>query len=327
MQFNKPLQILELPIPKPASDQILIKVLASSLCSSDLAGWMGIVGAVTPYCSGHEPVGVVEAIGSSIRGFGKGDRVGFMPSFSTCLDCSECISGNHRFCEKKTSVGFKGPYGGFSQFCLADPLSTVKIPDALPDETAAPLLCAGVTAYGALKKVSRFLTGGRAVNVIGCGGVGHMVIMYAKAMGYQVHAFDVAEDRLQLARESGADKAYNSTALEDSKITQLSATIVAAGANPAYDLAFRVTQKHGRIIAIGVPRGEISVNILDMIRRDLSLIATNQGTKQELVEALEIAAQRGLKPVREMRELKQINEGFQDMANGKVLGRLVYRMS
>lgn len=164
-----------------------------------------------------------------------------MLSFSTCLDCSECISGNHRFCEKRTSVGFKGPYGGFSQFCLADPVSTVKIPDALPDEIAAPLLCAGVTAYGALK-VSRFLTGGRAVNIIGCGGVGHMIIMYAKAMGYQVHAFDVAEDKLQLARESGADKAYNSTALVDIDITQLGATIVAAGANPAYALAFKVTQ-------------------------------------------------------------------------------------
>ena len=288
---------------------------------------MGLVGAVTPYCGGHEPVGVVEAVDSRIRGFSKGDRVGFMPASSTCLDCSDCISGNHRFCEKKTSVGFMGPCGGFSQFCLADPLSTVKIPDTLPDEIAAPLLCAGVTAYGALKKVSQFLNGGKTLNIIGCGGVGHMVIMYAKAMGYRVHAYDVAEDKLQLARDSGADEAYNSTALADADIRQLSATIVASGAAMAYDHAFKVTQNHGRIIAIGVPNGNISINILDMIKRDLSLIATNQGTKQELVEALEIAAQHGLKPAYEMRELKQINEGFQDMVKGKVLGRLVYRMS
>lgn len=287
---------------------------------------MGHVGAVTPYCGGHEPVGVVVAVGSSVRGFENGDRVGFMPASSTCLKCSECASGNHRFCKEKTSVGFMGPYGGFSEFCLADPLSTVKIPDGLPDEVAAPLLCAGVTAYGALKKASQFLPGGNAINVIGCGGVGHMVIMYARAMGYQVHGFDVTEDKLQLARDSGADKAYNTTLADDAEITQLSATIVASGAAPAYNLAFKVTQAHGRIIAIGVPKGPISVDVLDMIKRDISLVATNQGTKQELAEALEIAARYGLTPIYNMRDLEQINEGFQDMIQGKVLGRLVYTL-
>lgn len=237
--------------------------------------------------------------------------------------------------------------------------------------SAAPLLCAGVTAYGALKKVSQFLTGGKAINIIGCGGVGmmhlslpcvrinldvigltialgHLVIMYAKAVGYRVHAckpstisstypihhgsltipsVDVGEEKLQLARDCGANKVYDSTTISPTDITPLAATIVASGAAPAYDLAFKATQNHGRIIAIGVPRGDISVSILDMIKRDLSLIATNQGTKQELAEALDIAATHGLKPVYEMRELKQINEGFQDMMKGKILGRLVYNMA
>ncbi|PGG95906.1 hypothetical protein AJ79_09816 [Helicocarpus griseus UAMH5409] len=326
LEFNKPLQILDVPIPTPASDQILVRVLASSLCNSDIAGWMGVVGAVAPYCPGHEPVGIIEAIGSSVKGFAKGDRVGFMPASSICFDCNDCIAGNHRFCEKKTSVGFKGPYGGFSEFCLADPLSTVKIPDALTNESAAPLLCAGVTAYAALKKVSQFVTGGKTINVIGCGGVGHLVIMYAKEMGYGVHAFDVAEDKLQLARDSGADKAYNTATLADGGVKQANATVVSSGATSAYDLAFKLTQNHGRIIAIGVPRGDISVNILEMVRHDLSLIATNQGTKQELAEALEIAATHNIKPCYEMRELEQINEGFQDMLQGKIAGRLVYRM-
>ena len=258
---------------------------------------MGVVGAVTPYCGGHKPVGVVEAVGSSVRGFVKGERVGCMPASSTCHDCNECMSGNHRFCEKQTSVGFKGPYGGFSEFCLADPQSTVKIPEALANEIAAPLLCAGVTAYGALKKVAQFLIGGKAINVIGCGGVGHLVIMYAKAIGYQVHGFDISEDKLRLAKDCGADKVYDSTTISDADITQFDATIVASGAGPAYDLAFKATANHGRVIAIGVPRGDISVSILNMIKRDLSLIPTNQGTKRELAEALEIAAIHKLKPV------------------------------
>jgi propanol-preferring alcohol dehydrogenase len=224
-----------------------------------------------------------------------------------------------------------------------------------------------VTAYGALKKVSQFLPGGNTINIIGSGGVGinssllaynrflkrlmlmtvlgHLVVMYAKAMGYQVNAcnylswtifqsifilikllVDISEDKIQLAKESGADRVYNSTTLVDSDITQVSATIVASGAAAAYDLAFRATKNHGRIIAIGVPRGDISVNILNMIKRDLSLIATNQGTKEELVEALDIAARCQMKPVYEMRELDSINEGFQDMLQGKVTGRLIYRM-
>jgi propanol-preferring alcohol dehydrogenase len=169
--------------------------------------------------------------------------------------------------------------------------------------------------------------------------------MYAKAMGYGVHAcniphscrglyfslltndpVDIAEDKLQLARESGADKVFNTTTLADADIQQVDATIVASGAAPAYDLAFKGTRNHGRIIAIGVPRGDIPVNILTMIKRNLSLVATNQGTKQELAEALDIAASHNIKPSYEMRELDQINEGFQEMLQGKIIGRLVYRM-
>lgn len=169
----KPLEIREnIPVPTPDANQILVKVTASSLCMSDIAGWAGHVGAQLPFCGGHEPVGIVAKVGSAVSGFAKGDRVGFMPASATCGSCKECIRGCHRFCVQKKSVGFSGMYGGFSQFCLADPLSTAKIPDGLPDEIAAPLLCAGVTAYGALKKVALRQTAGTTINIIGSGGVG-----------------------------------------------------------------------------------------------------------------------------------------------------------
>lgn len=173
LQFNQPLTVLsDVPIPSASPSQLLVKVTASSLCMSDIAGWMGAVGAQVPFCAGHEPVGTVAEVGSAVKGFAIGDRVGFMPASETCNDCSECMSGNHRFCSAKVSVGFHGPCGGFSSYCLADPLSTTKIPDGLSDEEAAPLLCAGVTAYAALKKVALMQPGGTAINVIGAGGVG-----------------------------------------------------------------------------------------------------------------------------------------------------------
>ncbi|KAI9925905.1 hypothetical protein ASPWEDRAFT_173995 [Aspergillus wentii DTO 134E9] len=321
VEYNKPLQILNIPIPTPSQDQILVKVTACSLCNSDLAGWLGVVGAVAPYCPGHEPVGVIESVGSAVRGFKKGDRAGFMPSSFTCKDCNECQTGNHRFCNKKTSVGFQGPYGGFSQYAVADPLSTVKIPDALSDEVTAPLLCAGVTAYGALRKVP---PGVQSVNVIGCGGVGHLVIQYAKALGYYVRGFDVNDKKLGLAARSGADETFYST--DATHADQASATIVATGAVAAYKAAFAVTANHGRIIAIGVPKGEIPVSLLDMVKRDLSLVATNQGSKEELEEALEIAVQHQIAPEYEIRQLDQLNDGFQEMMKGESHGRLVYRL-
>lgn len=156
--------------------------------------------------------------------------------------------------------------------------------------------------------------------------IGHLVIMYAKAMGYKVHAFDIAEDKLQLAKDSGADQAYNSMTIKDEEIQKMPSTIVVSGSPPAYAFAFKATQKSGRIIAVGVPPRDISVSVLSMILNELSLVATNQGTRQELLESLQIAADHGIKPFYELRELDTINEGYQDLIAGKVAGRIVYNM-
>ena len=191
-QFNAPLQLLDnIPVPSPTGSDILVKITASALCQSDLAGISGGLGPAypVPYCAGHEPVGVVVAVPESMStGFAVGDRVGFMAASSTCQDCRSCLSGNHRFCARKTSIGFQRSYGGFSEFSLADPLSTVKVPPEITDEEAAPLLCAGVTAYAAVKKIAAFQTGGTLISVVGCGGVGHLVVQYAKKMGFDVQA-------------------------------------------------------------------------------------------------------------------------------------------
>lgn len=224
---------------------------------------MGIEGHTNsplPYCGGHEPVGVVDQIGPGIKGFKVGDRVGFMPASRTCNDCASCLSGNHRYCPEKVSVGFDGPYGGFSQYCIADPLSTVKIPDGLSDQDAAPLCCAGVTAYGAIKKVAQRQVGGSLVNVVGCGGVGHLVIMYAKAMGFRVHAFDVAEDKLELARQCGADAVFNSSTTPIAEIAPASSTIVVSGAVKAYEFGLKITNTCGAVVGVGAPHEALSLD-------------------------------------------------------------------
>lgn len=225
---------------------------------SDMMGYQGLTQSPLPYCGGHEPVGVVEGLGPGAVGFKAGDRVGFMLASRSCQDCPECLSGNHRFCAARTSVGFSGPYGGFSEYCLSNPLSTVKIPDGISDETAAPLFCAGVTAYGAVKRAAQRQVGGSVVNVIGCGGVGHLAIMYAKAMGFSVTSIDIADEKLELAARCGADVVINSLKTSKEKIPQAATTIVISGVTQAYSFALDVTQNHSTIIGVGAPHGLIS---------------------------------------------------------------------
>lgn len=329
-EYNGPITVQNnIPVPDPGANKLLVKLTASSLCMSDVAGYTGHIRAPLPFCPGHEPVGIVKKVGIAVRGFQVGDRVGFMPASDTCGDCTECISGNHRYCLQKVSVGFRGSYGGFSEYSLADPASTVKIPKGLKDEHAAPLLCAGVTAYGALKKVAQYQTGATLVNIVGIGGVGHLAVQYAKAMGFRVHAFDIAEEKLKLGKDCGADETFNSldpAVIEESE--RAPSTIVISGAQAAYDLGFKITKPRGRVIAIGVPSRPLSVDILSLILLEKSLIVTNQGTKQELAEALAIAQTKGIAPVVELKKnIAEVAQGYQDLISGKVIGRYVYQFS
>lgn len=327
IKYNAPLEILDdVPVPTPTGSDLLVKIGACSLCMSDIAGFVGALPYPPPYCAGHEPAGVVVAVPEKIStGFEIGDRVGFMPASSTCQTCYSCLSGNHRMCKAKVPVGFTGSYGGFSEYSLADPLSTVKIPAELSDDEAAPLLCAGVTAYAAVKKIASKQTGGTLINIVGCGGVGHLAVQYAKKMGFDVQAFDITADKLELALACGADTALDSSDPKTAtSAPQAQSTIVVSGAARAYAFAFQVTQDHGRVIAIGVPAANIELSVLDMVLRDISLIPTNQGTKLELDEALQLAAAKGIKPKFERRHMSQINEGVEDMKQGKISGRLVY---
>ncbi|KAF4447579.1 alcohol dehydrogenase [Fusarium austroafricanum] len=316
----------DVPVPKPGPNDILVRITASSLCMSDIMAIQGYVDTPLPYCGGHEPVGIIEKLGDGVRGFAIGDRVGFMPATNTCQQCDSCFSGNHRYCKEKESVGFNGAYGGFSQYCLADPLSTVKVPKELSDEVAAPLFCAGVTAYGAMKKVAKRQIPGSLVNIVGSGGVGHLAIMYAKAMGFRVHAYDITQDKLDLASHSGADAVFNSLTMLLNKIEQAQSTLVISGSIKAYELGMDITHDRGAVIAVGAPHELFPCNVTEMVLRELSLLATNQGTRQELAEALSMAAAHDIIPLIRTRHIGEINEAVKDITEGKVSGRTVFHM-
>jgi propanol-preferring alcohol dehydrogenase len=144
-------------------------------------------------------------------------------------------------------------------------------------------------------------------------------------MGFDVQAFDVAQDKLELAKRCGAKSTFDSSKPDAAQDAEKAVcTIVVSGVSAAYDFAFKVTSHHGKLIAIGVPHTPTPVNILDMVLRDISLIATNQGTKEELFACLQLAAARGIKPIYEKHDISTINEGISDMKAGKIVGRYVY---
>lgn len=323
-EHNGPIESREIPIPVPNANELLVKLTASSLCMSDIAAYAGHLGQRAPVCLGHEPVGVVVETGSGVVGFKVGDKVGFMPFRGMCHDCEECLSNQHRFCDKKHE-GMTQLYGGFSEYALADPFSTVKIPESISDDLAAPLLCAGVTAYNAIKTVAKQQPGGTPLNIIGVGGVGHVAVAYAKAMGYRVTAFDIADDKLELAKEYGAENAINSMKLADSDIVKTQTTVVISGAAPAYALGVKATKKHGRVIAVGVPHGPLTFDMLDLILREVSIVPICQGSKEDLDACLKMAALYKIKPTISVKKIDQLEDGFKAMMKGEVTGRWVYR--
>ncbi|KAF5625192.1 duf1446 domain protein [Fusarium tjaetaba] len=220
------------------------------------------------------------------------------------ISCSPRLDGLAKsFGEFLQSVGFNGTYGGFSQYCLADPLSTVKVPEELSDEIAAPLFCAGVTAYGAIKKAAKRQLPGSLVNIVGSGGVGHLAIIH-----------------------SGADAVFNSLTTPMETIELAQSTLVVSGSIRAYQFGMGITQVRGAIIAVGAPHELFPCNVTEMVLRELSIIATNQGTRQELAESLSMAASHNIKPLILTRHVDEINEGVKDLIGGKVTGRTVFNM-
>jgi len=327
VEYNQKIVIRDdVPVPEVTPGKILVRVEAASLCSTDLLAYKGHMGPASklPYIGGHEPAGTVVQLGANVKGFSVGDRVGFLPSRAPCNNCAECSLGNQHYCPTRSIHGMNQMYGGFSEYTLADPELTVKIPDALSFDAAAPLFCAGITSYSALLKVTSLP--GQLVNIIGVGGVGHVAVMFAKAMGYRVTAYDIAEDKLEQAKACGADEVINFKDAKLSECEKAPSTLVISGAIQAYDNALLLTALHGTIVTIGLPSTPWSLNIQRLCALDITIRPTQTGGKREMTECLDLAARKNIRPIYKVRDIEQINEGFKELAEGKVEGRLVFHI-
>ena len=329
-ELGRPLSIEELPIPTPNESQILVRIAATGVCHTDLHAVNGDwpVKPQPPFIPGHEGVGIVAAVGRSVRRVKEGDRVGIAWLHSACGYCSHCRTGWETLCGSQLNSGYS-VNGSFAQYALADPNYVGRLPAKLDWGPAAPVLCAGVTVYKGLKETE--VRAGEWVVISGIGGLGHMAVQYAKAMGMHVAAVDVHPDKLELARKLGAEIALDArapdVAAEMQKLTGgAHGALVTAVSPKAFEQAFDMLRAHGTLSLVGLPPGRMSFPIFSAVLKRITVRGSIVGTRQDLEEALAFAGDGAVAAHFSWDALENINAVFARMQEGAIDGRIVVRM-
>lgn len=328
------LAIENLPIPEPRRGEILIKVAACGVCHSDLHAVDGdwTPGPVLPLIPGHEVAGHVAALGEGVTGFKVGDAVGVPWMFSACGACEFCHAGMETICKKGEATGYSKP-GGYAEYMTAPADFVARLNKNANLDELAPILCAGVTTYRGLKRTNT--RPGQWMAVIGIGGLGHIAVQYAKAMGLRVAAVDVSADKLKLAKRLGAEVLVDASkedapAAIQKKTGGMHGAIVAAVSPRAFEQAIGMLRPAGTVCYIGLPGGEndnIRTSISAIVNGELSVRGSNVGTRLDLNEAVEFAANGLVTAKIKTAKLPAINDIFEQMRAGRILGRMVLKLA
>ncbi len=330
--FKTPLALEEVPVPEPGVDEVLIEVEVCGVCHSDLhvaeGDWPQLASIVKkPLILGHEIVGRVVKRGSGVQSVHVGERVGVPWIQWTCGECEFCQEGNENLCVRQRITGVMVD-GGYAEFAKAPASHVVKIPDTLPSEQAAPLLCAGVTVHRALKRTK--IRAGQRLAVFGVGGLGHLAVQIGRAAGMEVTAIDVAEEKLSLARSLGAVRALNASKSEVVKELRGSGgvhvALVTSAAKSAYDMAFYCVRPTGTLLAVGLPAREISFPPILMAAGEIQIKASAVGTREDLREILAMGAAGTVHCQVSTRPLADAGEVLGQLSRGEISGRAVLRL-
>ncbi len=325
--FGAPLQIEEVPVPEVGRGQVLVKVVASGVCHTDLHAADGDwpVKPSLPFIPGHEGVGYVAAVGEGVSHVREGDRVGVPWLHTACGHCEHCLTGWETLCDEQQMTGYT-VNGGYAEYVLADPNYVGRLPDGLAFAPASPVLCAGVTVYKGLKVLD--CKPGDWVAISGIGGLGHMAVQYAKAMGFHVIAVDVADDKLALARSLGADEVINAAtsdpvATVQAQIRGAHGVLVTAVSRSAFAQAVGMLHKRGTMSLVGLPPGDFGLPIFDVVLNAKTVRGSIVGTRKDLEEALAFAGEGKVASHFSTDRLENINTIFARMKEGRIDGRVV----
>lgn len=329
--FGQPLRIEEVPIPEVQPGQVLVKVVASGVCHTDLHAADGDwpVKPSLPFIPGHEGVGYVAAVGAGVRLVKEGDRVGVPWLHTACGHCEHCITGWETLCDGQQMTGYT-VNGGYAEYVLADPGYVGQLPANVGFSEIAPVLCAGVTVYKGLKVLD--CKPGDWVAISGIGGLGHLAVQYARAMGFHVIAVDIDDAKLALATRLGADMVINAARQDPVQEVQRSlrgahGVLVTAVSRPAFAQALGMLHKRGTMSLVGLPPGDFALPIFDVVLNAKTVRGSIVGTRKDLQEALAFAGEGKVHTIYSEDRIDNINAVLDRMRQGAIEGRIVMRMT
>jgi len=326
--FREPLVVEEIPVPAPGAGEVLVKIRATGVCHTDLHAADGDwpVKPTLPFVPGHEGAGVVAAVGSGVKSLKEGDPVGIAWLHDACGECEFCITGWETLCSAQHNSGYS-VNGSFAEYALGSAAYVARLPERVDFAAMAPILCAGVTTYKGIKETEA--RPGEWIAISGVGGLGHVAIQYARAMGLHVAALDVSEEKLDLARTLGAELAVDARQ-SDAVERVFKATgggahgvLVTAVSPVAFQQALRLVRRKGTVSLVGLPPGDFQTPIFDVVLKRITLRGSIVGSRGDLAEALAFAAEGKVRTHFHRARLEDINQVFADLKAGRVDGRIV----
>lgn len=327
-EFGAPLTIEDKSIPEPGPEQVLVKMETSGLCHTDIHAWRGDwpVKPTPPFIPGHEGVGIVEKAGSGVSRVKVGDRVAIPWLGIACGSCEHCISGWETLCESQQNSGYSID-GAYAEYALAHGDYVGLVPEGVDPMAAAPLTCAGVTTYKAVK-VAGTKPSDLTV-VFGIGGLGHLALQYAKIAGATVVAVDLLDSKLELAKELGAD--YTVNAKEQDPVDYIQSlggadqAVVLAVSPKAFEQAFNSLKRGGTMVMVALPAdNDMTLPIFQTVLKGITIRGSIVGTRNDLAEVFDLHGQGRTTVITESRQLESVNEDFEAVEHGKVDARLVF---
>ena len=312
-------ELRDVPMPKPAENQVLIHIRASGLCYTDVHITEGHLPTRFPRTLGHEPVGEIMAIGPGVRTRKVGDPVGVPWVQASCGRCEWCLRGKPLFCANLIGTGI-GTEGGHAQYMLAYADATTLLPDKVSYEQAAPIFCAGYTVWSGLRWANP--KPHERIAVSGIGGLGHLAVQYAKAAGFETFAISHSPDKDGLIRQLGADEIVR----DGRGLANIGGADVVLGTSNSVDAmadAIQGLRPDGRLVVMGFEAKPLPVSPADLIARRIQILGSQQNGPEYLYEALDFVAQGKVKVIAETYSLEEISKAYQRVADGKVRFRAV----
>lgn len=326
--FTHALEIQDRAVPRPGPDQVLVKIEASGLCHTDIHAARGEwpVKPVPPFVPGHEGVGLIVKVGLGVERSRIGERVAIPWLGFACGHCEFCVSGRETLCEQQQNSGYSID-GSYAEYAVANADYVVTVPEQVSSFDAAPLTCAGVTTYKAVKVAG--VRPSQLVAVFGIGGLGHLALQYARIAGGTVVAVDVEAGKLKLAQELGAEHVVNARSADP--VTHIRAlggadVAIALAVSPeSMAQAFASLKRGGRLVLVALPKSnELSLPIFETVLNGISVVGSIVGTRADLAEVFKLHAAGRTRVVAEGRKLDDVNVCFSEILSGEVPARLVF---